>query len=309
MSKILHGIDVSKHNGIIDWDKVKASGIDFAMLRAGYGRDTIDARFGANISECNRLEIPVGVYWFSYATTITEAIKEAEFCIKTISKYKIQYPVVYDLEYDTVNYAKGAGVTIDRTLASEFAAAFLTKVKDAGYTPMLYANPDYLSRMFKDSLFTQYDLWLAHYTTKPYCESSMWQYSDKGQVDGVPGNVDMNYCYKEYVKTDPVITPVPLNRLSVDAATVIQLSGLTNLSDWIMYLESIPSADFISWIDELIVKIYHNRKRDKADWLTVIKRVTDKYDPWVLAISQTVKEGKGMGAFIPQLIEKVNDAE
>jgi len=304
MSKILHGIDVSKHNGIIDWGKVEDSDIDFAMLRAGYGQNTVDLQFKRNAAECNRLGIPIGVYWFSYATTVFEVIKEAEFCIKTIEKYDIQYPVVFDLEYDTVKYAKSKGVILDSMMISAFAMAFLQVIENAGYKPMLYANPDYIKNMFKLALLTKYDLWLAHYSAKPYCESAIWQYSDKGEIAGISGNVDMNYGYKSYVEATPAV-----NKLSVEAVSVLSLLKLDNVHAWTYFLEHLSSAEYISWLDELIVKIYKNRKRDGADWLTIIKRSTTEYDAWAVAIVQSVKVGKGMAAYIPQLIEKANDAE
>ena len=105
----IRGIDVSYFQGNVDWEAVKASGIRFAMLRAGYGVKTVDAQFKRNASECNRLGIPIGVYWFSYAYTTEMAQKEAEACIRTIQDFRIEYPVAFDYENESINYAKKNG--------------------------------------------------------------------------------------------------------------------------------------------------------------------------------------------------------
>ena len=111
----IHGIDVSGHQGNIDWRKVKASGIQFAMLRAGYGANTVDSEFERNAHGCMEEGIPFGVYWFSYAYTPEMARREAEKCISVIREYKVQYPVCYDFEYDSVRYAQQNGVQVTRT--------------------------------------------------------------------------------------------------------------------------------------------------------------------------------------------------
>src|SRR5690554_97820 len=144
----LKGIDVSTHQGTIDWEKVKVAGIQFAIIRAGYGRNAIDAQFVRNISECNRLGIPCGVYWFSYALTAEEAAQEARYCLEAIKPYLVEYPICFDLEYDSVRYAKTQKVTIGRKEATAFAAAFLCEVEKAGYYAVNYANKDYLRSMF-----------------------------------------------------------------------------------------------------------------------------------------------------------------
>ncbi len=102
MSAYTKGIDVSEHNGVIDWEKAKASGVGFAMIRAGYGR-TVEKQFKRNISECNRVGLPCGVYWFSYALNAVGAANEAKACLKAIAPYKVDLPVAFDLEHDSVN--------------------------------------------------------------------------------------------------------------------------------------------------------------------------------------------------------------
>lgn len=195
----MKGIDVSTWQGTIDWAKVKAAGIQFAIIRAGYGKSTIDQQFKRNISECNRLGIPCGVYWFSYALTAADARREADACIAAVKPYKLEFPVVYDLEYDTVRYAKQNGVTINKALATEMVKAFCGRVEELGYYAMNYCNNDYASRMLDMAALSRFDLWYAWYnSTCDRKDAGVWQYSSSGQVAGIAGNVDMNIANKDY---------------------------------------------------------------------------------------------------------------
>lgn len=200
------GIDVSRHNGAIDWAKVKAAGIEFAMIRAGYGT-SVDSRFRYNASECNRLGIDVGIYWFSYAINTTQARQEAELCITTISQYTITYPVSYDFEYDSIDNARKKGVTITSTLMNAMATAFLTRIEQAGYYAINYTNIDFLNRGFAE-LTDRFDTWLAQWSVSaPTKPCGIWQYSATGRVNGIAGDVDLNYAIKDY--TNPVTPPSP----------------------------------------------------------------------------------------------------
>lgn len=193
---MLKGVDVSYHQGSINWDKVKLQ-IDFAILRGGYGKNNIDTQFIRNVKECNRLNIPVGVYWFSYALSPKMVKKEAKYCLELIKDYKIEYPVCFDLEYDSIRYAKEQGITIDKSLASEMVVEFCEEVENQGYYAMNYSNKDYLNNMFDEST-EKYDLWYAYWNSKLDRKVNLWQYSSTGKVDGINGNVDMNISYLEY---------------------------------------------------------------------------------------------------------------
>ena len=196
----LKGIDVSYHQGRIDWKKVKNAGIQFVMLRAGYGRNNLDKQFHANANGCRINGIPFGVYWFSYAYTVEMARQEARYCAAAIEQYEVQYPVCYDLEYDSISYAKKNNVTISKTLATKMAVAFCEEVERLGYKAMNYANLDYAKRMFGS---VPYDLWFARYNPTPgRSDMAIWQYSSSGAVPGITGEVDMNYCYKDYTTND-----------------------------------------------------------------------------------------------------------
>lgn len=193
------GIDVSKWQGIINWEKVKPE-IDFAIVRLGFGDKILDDKAKRNITELNRLGIPYGVYWFSYAYTMEMARNEAKSAIKYLNELgaKLSYPVYFDWEYDSRKVAKENGVNVSNTMLRNMAITFCEEVKAAGYCPGIYANPDYIESYFGKEIFEKYDLWLAHYTAKKSMEANMWQYSSKGKVNGISGNVDMNYCYYDY---------------------------------------------------------------------------------------------------------------
>ncbi|MGU8397542.1 glycoside hydrolase family 25 protein, partial [Clostridium perfringens] len=159
---MLKGIDVSEHQGRIDWERVKGN-IDFAILRAGYGRNNIDKQFIRNIEECNRLCIPVGIYWFSYAWNEEMARNEARYVLEAIKGYRVDYPISYDLEYDTLNYASKNGVTIGKRLATDMVKAFCDEINRNGYRAMNYTNQDFLLNKFYMNELTNYPLWYAWY--------------------------------------------------------------------------------------------------------------------------------------------------
>ena len=191
------GIDVSKWNGDIDWQSVKKSGVNYAIIRAGYGSSTVDPKFEANIKGALNAGIKVGVYWFSYATSVEKAKVEAQKCLETLAPYKgkLTYPVFFDFEYDSVDKAAAQGIQITKDLASDMANAFISTVKSNGYLAGLYTNNDFGSRYFRDDLIYSNHIWHAQYSSKntfnkPY---SIWQYSDKGSVPGIKGDVDLNY--------------------------------------------------------------------------------------------------------------------
>ena len=207
------GIDMSAWQGNnVNFEKVKAAGIEFVIIRAGFGAGgTIDRQFKTYIKECNRLGIPCGVYWFSYAYTIDMAIKEAKAALKAVEGYRLDYPIFWDFEYDSVNYAAKKGVTVGKKLASDMARAFMSTIKAAGYHTGNYTNLDFSKRFFDKDILENYDLWAARYVKKPVDivnGAELWQYSSTGKVKGITGNVDMDYALKEYGTTQPE-TPAP----------------------------------------------------------------------------------------------------
>ena len=196
---VKNGIDVSAWQEKIDWDKAKSE-IDFVILRLGYGKNTVDKYAERNIAELNRLGIPYGVYWFSYAYTVEMARNEARSAIAYLQNLgaKLSYPVYFDWEYDSRKYAAKNGVNVNNLLLFNMATAFCAEVEAAGYYPGIYANPDYINNYFGEDIFKEFDLWLAHYVNKQSRDVKLWQYSSSGKVSGISGNVDMNRCYYDY---------------------------------------------------------------------------------------------------------------
>ena len=192
-------VDVSSHNGTIDWTKVKNSGISAAILRAGYGKNTVDAQFRRNATNANKVGMPIGIYWFSYAYTVNQAKQEAKKCIETIKQYKITLPVFFDWEYDSMRYAKQYGVTPDKYLITEMHKAFCEEIDKAGYTAGIYYNRDYKNNHIYVNQLTKYVQWYAYYNSKlDGTKCDLWQY---GEGTGVPGiyssRVDKNYLIND----------------------------------------------------------------------------------------------------------------
>lgn len=198
------GIDVSAHQGRINWAAVRAAGVDFAMIRCGfrgYGTGAIceDAYFKTNVAGATANGIKVGIYFYSAAINENEAVEEAVWVISKIKTYRITYPVVYDFE----DYQRHRCANVDGAQATRNAHTFLNLVRQAGYDPMMYANKSDLTSRISRAAFSGYKMWLAHYTSQTDYSGSynMWQYTSKGSVSGINGYVDMNIAYFSYGTT------------------------------------------------------------------------------------------------------------
>lgn len=192
----IKGIDVSKHQGKIDWRKVKASGnVDFAIIRAGYGYTYKDPYFEQNIKDAIANGIKVGAYWFIYALTVEEAVKNAEKFHKIIAPYAkdITMKVWADFEYDSDKYAEKNGYLFSKANRTSIVKAFCKRLEELGYDVGVYANRDYLNNKFND--LSMYPLWYALYSSTKDRECLVWQNTSKGTLDGIKGNVDMNIWY------------------------------------------------------------------------------------------------------------------
>ena len=187
------GIDISHHQGDIDFDSLKGN-IDFAMVRTSYGSFYEDKKYKQNIKGLERINVPYGFYHFSYATSVESAKKEAEGFINIIKKYNPTYPIVIDIEWSnrTENVRADTLISITDTICS--------MIEKAGYYAMIYANLDYFNNKLNDSRLDKYDKWLAEWKSNPTYKKSfgIWQYSSKGQMPGINGNVDLNISYKDY---------------------------------------------------------------------------------------------------------------
>ena len=194
------GIDVSKWNGTINWSKVKAAGVSYAIIRVGYRGSTLgglidDANFKKNIEGANAAGIKVGVYFVTQAVNDAEAVYEASMVLDRISKYKISYPVFLDVEA-----SGGRGDKIDVATRTSVCKTFCRTIQNAGYTAGIYANKSWLTTMIDTSQLTGYKIWCAQYYTK--CTYTghydIWQYSESGTIDGISGKVDLNKSYLGY---------------------------------------------------------------------------------------------------------------
>lgn len=190
------GVDVSVHNGAIKWDKVAKFGCGFAIIRAGFGKfdNQVDNMFRFNIEQCISNNIPVGIYWFSYALSENDARAEAELCYNTIKKYidKIELPVFYDFEYNSEYYAERQGVYFNNASRTAIINAFCKFFKDKNIPCGYYSNADYLkNKLYPKKL--KFPLWLAQYNNLPPAyECVLVQRSSTGKVSGIAENVDMN---------------------------------------------------------------------------------------------------------------------
>ena len=191
----MKGIDVSVHNGVIDWNKVKAAGIQFAILRAGYGRvaSQNDGKFEENYKNAKAAGIPVGAYWYSYAVTPDEARLEAQVCLEILKGKQFEFPIFFDQEEKK---------TLDTGKAncSAMIRAFCEVLEKAGYWVGLYTSRSCLSTHIEDDIKTHYAIWAAEWASKLNYSGSVgiWQYSSKGKINGISGDVDLDTAYVDY---------------------------------------------------------------------------------------------------------------
>ena len=195
------GIDVSIFQGDIDWKKVKQAGVDFAMIRLGFRSSSdgiihMDANFKKNLRGAKAAGVDVGVYFFSQAINVEEAIEEAKFVLRHIRFHGIRYPVAFDME--PVD-REGRIAGLSREEKTEIADAFCQVIRSNRFKPVIYGNPTWLRKNINLDYLTEYDLWLAHYTDATDFSNKfiMWQYTDSGKVDGIDGYVDLNLYFKK----------------------------------------------------------------------------------------------------------------
>lgn len=198
------GIDVSKFQGDIDWESVKEDGVEYAFLRLGIrgyttGEIVLDETFEENAKEALKEDIHVGVYFFTQAVTEEEIIEEADFVIENLAPYRIDYPVVIDVE--DVESANARTKDLTAQERTKLVITFCERIKEAGYTPMIYGNLKTFMLMLDITQLEEYEKWYAYYSTEefyyPY-DFSIWQYSDEGSIDGIKTDVDLNISFKEW---------------------------------------------------------------------------------------------------------------
>lgn len=197
------GVDISKVQDYVDFVKVKKSGINFVMLRAGArgygtGQLIVDDYFNDNLKRATDAGLEVGVYFFSQAITKEEAVEEANMVLENLGEYQISYPIAFDMEFIENDQARIDSLSkADKTA---IAKAFLDTIAAAGYKTMLYGNKEWLIKEIDMSKLTAYDVWLSQLTDVPDYpyQFTMWQYSTQGSVDGIAGAVNMNISFIDY---------------------------------------------------------------------------------------------------------------
>ena len=225
---MLRGIDVSEWQGAIDWDKVKNSGIEFAIIRTGYGRggNQADEYYVRNVKGAKKAGIKVGLYHYSYAESPEDAVKEAEFCLRIIDNEKLDLPIYFDIE-DKMSIGQ-----LDKNTRTQMCINFCSTIEKAGYWAGVYANKNWFDNYLNyDQLKARYTIWLAHYEIdSPSLDCDIWQYTSSGKVDGISGKVDMNYMYRDLLdEIGSNSGQAPKNEVKTTTYTVVSgdtLSGI-----------------------------------------------------------------------------------
>lgn len=203
------GVDVSEYQGKIDWQEVKAAGIDFALLRLGFRGMTegllhVDGTFEQNLQNATDAGLFVGTYFFSQAISEEEAREEADFVLEVLNGRKVAYPIAFDWEPPTPSEQTPAealrAYDVQGEDVTRFARAFCERIREAGYTPCVYTNKYMAYHFFDLEELKDYDLWYAEYQKAPsfYYDFRIWQYTEEGTVPGIQGGVDLNICFKPF---------------------------------------------------------------------------------------------------------------
>lgn len=274
----MKGIDISEHNGIIDFDKLK-NDVDYVMVRAGYGARTkkdkcgkVDKMFKKNVEGLIKVGIPFGIYYYSYALNEQEAKDEVSFILSTIKDYKdyISFPVAIDIE-DADKYKEQSGFPDNKTLCNICKTA-CDIIGNAGYYPIIYANLDYFTHYLTEDTIEKYNKWLAWWSKEALekvdkKKYQMLQYSSIGKVEGVGTNVDLNESFIEYNK-------LILYLNNIKKIQEIKLyTGIEDIS--IQYMSCYKWGNFL--IDKIFKRIKEPKRATKVDE-DIHKVVQREYD-------------------------------
>lgn len=198
------GIDVSRNQGDIDWEKVAADGVEFVIIKVGArgwgaeGNLLPDARFEEYIAGASAAGLKIGVYFYSQAITEEEALEEANLVLDAVAGYDLAYPIVYDVEKTAEKKGRMNQLSVEER--TRMAQVFIERIKEAGYTPMIYSNMEMWSVLIDMAAFEDVEKWFAYYGPSLYFpyEYAVWQYSETGVVDGIKEKVDMNISFREW---------------------------------------------------------------------------------------------------------------
>ena len=275
----MKGIDVSAHNGFINWNAVKAAGYDFVIIRTGYGNDISqkDRWFEQNIQGAHAADLKIGVYHFSYAISIEDARTEANLALQIIAPYRdwLTWPVFFDYEYDSVRWAKQNGVNPGPQLVTDMALTFLQTIAAAGYQAGNYTNLDYYRNWFQMERLKDYPMWFAQYEVdSPAVSCPLWQFGGEN-VPGCSGLIDSNIAFTDLSNGNPTQSEgAPASIIPVDVFHRVQtaedgwLAEVHNFDDYagirghkiigwairtshgyMRYRVHILGKDWLEWVD------------------------------------------------------------
>ncbi len=299
---VARGIDVSTYQGEIDWEQVKASGIKFAIIRIGPAYGQIDDYFERNASECDRLGIPYGIYYYSYARTISEANRDADRVFTWLGNHRPQLPIYYDIEDDWIN---PSNLVISKQTLTANINAFCSRIQAGGYRAGIYSSTSWYRDYLDDSSLRQWDTWVAQWWDHCTYEGtySLWQYSSEGSVPGIEGNVDMNYAYNFTAlttTTSPTVfvqahvsdvgwqTYTSGTAGTIDESKAIEALNVTVINNPGGSIESSAHVQDIGWQDYTTgtVGTTGQSKRIEAVKFQLTGTLAEKYDVYYRVYSQ-----------------------
>lgn len=264
----MRGIDISEHNIIRSFPALRAEGIEFCIVRAGYGT-SVDPKFAGYIKSARDAGMLVGVYWFCYARDTVEARREAEVCANTLNGYKLDLPVFYDFEYDTERYAAKTQVKYTTKLRTDIIETFCTEITKHGYKAGVYTNPDYWLYKLNSDRLSKYALWIASYKSKDgkatfdtvlptdlppaFSNAMIWQFGMCKMPKAV-GNVDIDYGYgikppapKKTYKVGDKCTIKPGDLYTTGRKVPARLVGKT-YTVWQVKPGAVLLKEIVSWV-------------------------------------------------------------
>lgn len=277
------GIDVSEHNGTLDWAKIKANGVEFALIRSGYGKTAQDKQFAANVKGAAAQGIPYGIYHYSYALTEADARQEAALVLKLLEGLSPIYPVWIDME-DADGY-KAKRMTLTKTAVTALCKAFVQEIRAAGYICGVYANKSWLESYIDVSQLEGCDIWLAQWAASPTWSGDyqVWQYTDSGSLSGLSGSFDMDLCYADYGAAQTLDVSEAVEKLAVAGVINTPAYWTAHAGD-LKYLDALliklaatchPEASAaVTTVEEAVARLAAQKVLDTpAYWLANYERV------------------------------------
>lgn len=257
-------VDVSEHQGKIDWAKVKKDGVKAAVIRAGYGKNNIDERFKENITGAIKVGLPVLIYWFSYAYTEEMATNEGKYCAAAIKPWKNKIKAVYfDWEYDSMNYAKKNRKHPSKTLITNMTKNFCKVIKNNGYKAGFYYNYDYKVSHYNMSELKEYSHWYALYSKEKMTDVDIQQYSNSGKISGISGRVDVNWIFnKNLLIAAPAQTTIKKETTTTKTPVKTPVKEPSKVTTKVKYKGSFPTLKISKTTSQVIA--------DACSWAVMI---------------------------------------